>query len=407
MARIAFVVPTFHPTRFSGGIACIMQYAAGLAERGHQVMVVPMLPSLEPRWCRGGYRVLAQDPATFRWRHRRAALKAALLAAASPLSRGLRTRRGEARTAADILALRASAGRLPYAIRRAVSLEHLREALPEADVTVATFYETALAVALFGTGRRCYFMQHFEPYFREESTDPHLAELDARASYRLGLRMIANSPWLQARVREAAPGGETHLCSNAVDLKVFNGEPKVARRADEVVVLSFGGRGIAWKGFKEMAEAVRLVRQRLPATRVRWQVYGGAALPADNPIAAYEDLGFLQPGLLAEAYRRADLLLSASWYESFPLFPIEAMACGLAAITTAPGTEAYAIAGETAEVVLPRDPESVAAGLQRLIVDLDYRTALAARGHAMSQRFTWARSVETLEGILLAPGPVA
>jgi glycosyltransferase involved in cell wall biosynthesis len=246
-------------------------------------------------------------------------------------------------------------------------------------------------------------MQHFEPLFRDESDDPALAEVDARASYRLGLRMIANSSWLRARVLEDVPGAETHLCPNAIDHRVFHGEPRVARRSDEVVVLSYGGRNAAWKGFKEMAEAVRRVRERLPRTRLRWQVYGEALLPPDNAIAPYEHLGFLQPGPLAEAYRRADILLSASWYESFPLFPIEAMACGLPAITTAFGTEEYAVPGETAEVVRPRDPESIAAGLERLVVDLDHRTALAARGHAMARRFTWDRSVETLERILLAP----
>jgi glycosyltransferase involved in cell wall biosynthesis len=119
-------------------------------------------------------------------------------------------------------------------------------------------------------------------------------------------------------------------------------------------------------------------------------------------VAPYEALGFLQPGPLAEAYRKADILLSASWYESFPLFPIEAMACGLPVITTGLGTEEYAINGETAEVVLPRDAASIAAGLERLVLDPAYRARLAAQGRQKSLDFTWTRSVETMERILLA-----
>jgi len=41
-------------------------------------------------------------------------------------------------------------------------------------------------------------------------------------------------------------------------------------------------------------------------------------------------------------------------YESFPLFPLEAMACGLAVITTAPGTEDYAVNQENCLVVEPK-----------------------------------------------------
>jgi len=402
MARIAFVVPPLHRTRYTGGIWCVMQYAAGLAARGHEVTVVPMLPSSTPRWCTGGYRLAAEPRSRFAAARPWATLEAWALAAATAVSRRLRPRREAARHRALEAQLLAGSGRLPFEVRKAVSLRYLRDRLPEADATVATLFETALAVSLFGKGKRCYFMQHFEPYFRAESSDPFLAEWDARASYRLGLRMIANSSWLRGMVQAEVPGAEVALCPNAVDHGVFRGAPRQATDPREVVVLSYGGRNTEWKGFRDMAEAVRRTRQKLPQVRLRWQVYGEALLPPDNAVASYEPLGFLQPGPLAEAYRRADLLLSASWYESFPLFPIEAMACGLPAITTAPGTEEYAIAGETAEVVQPRDPASIAAGLERLIVDLPYRNALAARGHAMSQRFTWARSVETMERILLA-----
>jgi len=401
MARFTFVVPPFHATRFTGGIWCVMQYAAGLAARGHEVTIVPHLPSPAPRWFQGGYRMQAEPRSRFVAARRLAELEALALSAAALVSKGLRPRRNAARTRALDSQLLARSGRLPFELRKATSLRFLRERLPEADATVATLFETALAVSLFGKGKRCYFMQHFEPYFRGEFPDPFLAEQDARASYRLGLELIANSSWLQGQVLAEVPGARTSLCPNAIDHAVFHGAPRIATDASEAVVLSYGGRNAEWKGFRDMAEAVRRVRERLPAVRVRWQVYGEALLPPDNAVAPYEPLGFLQPGPLAEAYRRADLLLSASWYESFPLFPIEAMACGLPAITTAPGTEEYAIAGETAEVVQPRDPASIAAGLERLVVDLPYRNALAARGHAMSQKFTWARSVETMERILL------
>src|SRR5579863_10144133 len=50
MARINFVVPPLSRVKFSGGIWCILMYAHGLAGRGHNVTIVPMLPSEYPDW---------------------------------------------------------------------------------------------------------------------------------------------------------------------------------------------------------------------------------------------------------------------------------------------------------------------------------------------------------------------
>jgi len=193
---------------------------------------------------------------------------------------------------------------------------------------------------------------------------------------------------------------QTYLCPNAINHRAFSGAPKPQAGHDEVKVISYGGRGVDWKGFREMAEAVRLSREALPGVRVRWLVYGRALDPPDNPIASYEALGQLDPPALAKAYANADVLLSASWYESFPLFPLEAMACGLPVITTQAGTEDYAIAGETAEVVEAKNPQSIAQGLIRLIRDPEYAAKIAAAGWEMSHRFTWERSVKTMESIL-------
>ena len=149
-----------------------------------------------------------------------------------------------------------------------------------------------------------------------------------------------------------------------------------------------------------MAKAVALARKVFPGYEIAWKVYGAALLPPDNPIATYEALGFLRPDQLAEQYRLADILLSASWYESFPLFPLEAMACGLPVITTQAGTEEFAFMDKTAQVVQPRDPESIANGLIELIQSPEKRTQLAEQGHAISLNFTWQRSVQRMAEIL-------
>ena len=95
------------------------------------------------------------------------------------------------------------------------------------------------------------------------------------------------------------------------------------------------------------------------------------------------------------------MLLSASWYESFPLFPLEAMASGLATICTEAGAEAYVLHGQTAHVVPSQSPQAIAEALGRLARNEDYRLGLAARGREKAAEFTWDRSVGTMEQVLL------
>lgn len=386
MGVINIVVPPVHRRVFTGGMLCLFEYARGLRARGHDVNIIPLLPSPAPTWIDGDYgRVLSAADAPAGERKRAAAdTRQALNATLRELS--------------AVIGMRC-ARFLPRDLQRGFHLRFVRELMREADVTLASSFETALPVALHGSGRCYYFLQHFEPYFAIDMPDAKLAEHEALASYRLGLSMIANSRWLGRKILEQT-GIQPALCTSAIDHDTFCGEPKQGTLGTEVRVISYGGGNASWKGLREMAEAMRIVRAALPGRRIRWLVFGGATLPANNAIASFEKLGFLQPPRLADAYRAADVLLSASWYESFPLFPLEAMACGLPVVTSQPGTEEYAVQGESAQIVEPRDPVSIAAGLRRLIEDDAYRGRLARTGWERARRFCWPAAVERMESLL-------
>lgn len=399
---INIVVPPFSATRFSGGIWCLLQHAQALARRGHRVRVIPTHPSPAPDWF----------PRPWAFELVRTAPGAALAHAAAALLRGagaavawkLRPQdrvQQEAQVRASLGSLGGAIARFAsYGVRQGGALEHLACVMPAADVTLATDAETAWPVRLLGRGQLAYFAQHYEPYFWKERLGGEASLREAEVSYRLGLHQIVNSPWLQATLRQHQPGLQVHLCANAIDLAVFDGEPTARQPGGPLRVISYGGRDAEWKGFRELCEAMRLVKARRPGLAVQWNVYGQALLPPDNPICTFRPLGFLNPVELAAAYRNHHVMLSASWYESFPLFPLEAMACGIAPITTQPGTEQYARDGETALVVPPREPEAIATALLRLADDEPLRQRLAAQGRAVSQAFTWARAGATMEAVL-------
>ncbi len=348
---VDIVVPPIDQYRFSGGILCVFEHAQGLSDSGHRVRVVPLRPSPRPTWF------------------------------------------------PDI--------RFDYCERS--------EPIGHADVTIATTCETLLPVAHNADGPKIYFMQHFAPYFQREvsrffigeNATGTVDEYCASTFYQLGMKLVANSTWLKDMVEEVTGRTDVQVCPNAI--RTDNFYPPVPRpfpppvdRARQVTVISYGGRDAPWKGFREMARAVAQVRRERPGTCLRWMVYGGALLPPRNGIADYEALGYLSQRDLGQAYRAADILLSASWYESFPLFPLEAMACGVATITSAAGTAEYARHGDTAHIVQPQNVQSVAAGLCRLVDDVEYRRRLAQAGSAEARTFTWTRAVGRMASLVRA-----
>jgi glycosyltransferase involved in cell wall biosynthesis len=89
------------------------------------------------------------------------------------------------------------------------------------------------------------------------------------------------------------------------------------------------------------------------------------------------------------------LLLQFSWHEGFGLPPLEAMACGTAAVVSDRGALPE-IAGPGARVVDPADEAAAAEAIAGLLGDEIARRELAARGRAHAAQFTWERHARGL-----------
>ncbi|MBI4221018.1 MAG: glycosyltransferase family 4 protein [Chloroflexi bacterium] len=271
----------------------------------------------------------------------------------------------------------------------------LAEITPDCDVNVATSYETALPVYLSRRGKGFYFMQHWEELIVANRRDPVLARIDAHQSYLLPLRKIASSSWLKRTVREEF-GESVPVVNGAIDHKTFR-RIEVPRESPRPRVLSYGGARHRWKGFEEAVEAMRIVYARMP--EAEWIVYGDSSVPPQNGRAPFRSAGMVVGEDLARLYSSADVMLCPSWYESFPVYPLEAMACGLAVVTTPYGTEDYAVDGVNALVVPPKEPEQLADAVITLLSDEPLRRRLAEHGVATARRFTWDHTAEAIERV--------
>jgi glycosyltransferase involved in cell wall biosynthesis len=104
-------------------------------------------------------------------------------------------------------------------------------------------------------------------------------------------------------------------------------------------------------------------------------------------------LGYVDNRKLRELYSRAAILAFPSLDEGFGIPILEAMAWAVPVLTSNSSALPEA-AGDTAILVNPRDPDQIAAGLERLGQDTGLRAALVRRGLERARKFTWRNAVE-------------
>lgn len=98
--------------------------------------------------------------------------------------------------------------------------------------------------------------------------------------------------------------------------------------------------------------------------------------------------GYVPAGELPDWYNAADLFAYPSEYEGFGLPLLEAMACGVPAITTASGALAE-VAGDACITVEPGSEEALRVALVQVLVDEELRCAMRAAGLSRAAGFSW------------------
>jgi glycosyltransferase involved in cell wall biosynthesis len=99
-------------------------------------------------------------------------------------------------------------------------------------------------------------------------------------------------------------------------------------------------------------------------------------------------LGWVENTTLPAVYGMATALLLPSLFESVGLPILEAMAAGCA-VLTANRYGTAEIAGDAAALVDPESEDDIAAGLEKLLTDSEYRAQLVLAGKRRADEFQW------------------
>jgi glycosyltransferase involved in cell wall biosynthesis len=141
-----------------------------------------------------------------------------------------------------------------------------------------------------------------------------------------------------------------------------------------------------------------------PDLSCRLTVIGGWPRPGGPVDAARRDarIRFLGPRPkqdVLEAFRRSDIFLMPSRGDIFGLALVEAMAAGLAVVTTraAGATADLAVPGRNCVLAEPQSPEAWAEAIEALVTDAAFRQALGRRAsRTISRRWTFGHATEAM-----------
>ncbi len=357
--RITFFLPY---ASIAGGVRVSAIYAQRLSELGHEVTVVSMRGAPRPSFGRRLVRKM-RNP------HMR-------------------------------LAGKPKSPQLDFLGGRHVILDQYHpldpDQIPDADVIIATWWETAFAVAALppSKGRKFYFVQHHEVH-------KHLPAHITAGSYYLPLKKITISKWLLDIMADEYGDTDVAFVPNSVDMDMFHA-PERPKNARPTVGLLYATN--PFKGVDISLEAIRLAQQQIPDLKV--VTFGAKRVAPTLPLPDGSDFHHQPPQQsIRDIYAACDVWLMGSRNEGFGLPLLEAMACRTPVISTPTGAAPDLIDdGVTGYQVPVEDAQAMA---DRIVQVLSFSAAewqgMSDAAYARARSYTWDDATRKLEAALQAP----
>lgn len=213
------------------------------------------------------------------------------------------------------------------------------------------------------------------------------------------VKFIFNSQYVYDRFRDDSKrNAYSNIVHPALNLQTFNATGRKPAEEDDISICLVGRK----HPLKGLVTFVNVWKKLEDNCRSRFKV----EIVSHDDLSAFDlkDIRVTVPTCdsdMADAYRRADIFISTSWWEGFGLPPLEAMACGCAVILSdAGGVREYARPGENCLMFEPRNETELEECLTRLARDKQLRTELSNNGTQQAKRFTWHKSAEQLLEII-------
>jgi glycosyltransferase involved in cell wall biosynthesis len=261
--------------------------------------------------------------------------------------------------------------------------------LPDADIVIATWWETAEWAASYpaSKGFKGYYVQHHEVHMQGQPPDR------VNATFKLPLHKVCCSRWVLEQIQPfcSAP---PDLATYGVDRALFDAPP---REKQPEPTVGFMYSDVRFKGTDTILKALTLARQRVPNLRVI--TFGTRTPSPELPLPDGARFTLSPPqNTLKHHYAGADAWILGSRAEGFGLPILEAMACRTPVISTRTGGALDLIDhGHNGLIVPVEDPEAMAGAIADIAArSTDSWRAMSQAAHDAAIRCTWRSCAEQL-----------
>lgn len=349
--RITFITPSFN---LSGGMRIISMYAERLKQRGHEVVVVSAhvgKPSFVQQ-----FKSVLKGKGIVRCPQQQAShldqvsFECRILDRFGPI------------TDADV---------------------------PDADVVIATWWETAEWVAKLSRskGAKAYFIQHHEVF-------DYLPTQRVEATWSLPMHKIVVAEWLAQVAAETYGDTRVSCVPNGIDTAQFFAAPR-SKQTIPTVGMMYAEEH--WKGCDVSLKAFELAKQAVPDLHL--VTFGRCPEMEKLPLPSGSEY-YWQPSqdLLREIYSRCDVWLFGSRFEGFGLPILEAMACRTPVVGTSAGAapELLAQGGGIQVQLEAADEMSRAIATTCTLSDKEWQE-MSERAYTTAQDHSWGEATAQFE----------
>lgn len=289
-------------------------------------------------------------------------------------------------------------GQDPWAIGRLAW--SLATAVPPSDVVVSTHTPTTaagfLAGRVLGKGHLVWLYQDYEEMFLGRPLETWLLH----HALRWHRAALVVSTYSQEELLRFSPGNVVVVGEGLSHAALFRPLPASSRSSPDSskqTILCLGDMRPR-KGLPDFLQAAELVYRE----RQDIQLQIVSKEPCDIQSSVPFDFIFRpERAELARLYAMCDLFVLASWWESFGLPPLEAMACGAPVVLTdSRGVREYARPGENCLLVPIRQPAALAEAILRVLEDPALEEQLRRQGPPTAARFDWQSAADRFETAL-------
>ena len=264
--------------------------------------------------------------------------------------------------------------------------------IPDADVIIATWWETAEWVAALPPekGSKYYFLQDYEVF-------PYLPRDRVIATFHLDLHKIAVSDYIRDTIAQThQTDAPIDVVKNAIDHTEFKTPERVRGTP---FTIGFIYSPVVRKNVGRALDAVQQALTNDPSLNAL--AFGTTPelpeLPLPKGVTYYQNP---EQGMIPKLYAQADVWLFTSDSEGFGLPILEAMACRTPVLATDAGAAPQILTAQNGRL-LPKDPAAFAQAIAEIAAmpAEDWRT-MSDAARATAEGYTWEDATDRLLDIL-------